>query len=88
MVQQAIADRGERFGVLTRIGRQLGIGAESLRLWLGQAEVDQGQRPGSSTDDQARTAALERERRELGRANEILPTASALFAAELDGRAS
>jgi transposase len=51
-----------------------------------QAEIDGGQRPGTSTEDKARIAALEREVRELRRSNEILRTASAFFAAELDGR--
>ena len=87
MVQQAIEESGERFGVITRVARQLGIGTESLRSWVRQAEVDGSQRPGTSTqDDKERIAALEREVRELRRANEILRTASAFFAAELDGR--
>ena len=86
MVQQAIEESGERFGVITRVARQLGIGTESLRSWVGQAEVDGGHRPGTSTQDKERIAVLEREVRELRRANEILRTASAFFAAELDGR--
>jgi transposase len=86
MVQQAIQESGERFGVITRVARQLGVGTESLRSWVRQAEVDQGQRPGTSTQDKERIAALEREVRELRRSNEILRTASAFFAAELDGR--
>jgi transposase len=86
MVQQAIEESGERFGVITRVARQLGIGTESLRSWVRQAEVDGSQRPGTSTQDKERIAALEREVRELRRANEILRTASAFFAAELDGR--
>ena len=86
MVQQAIQESGERFGVITRVARQLGIGTESLRSWVRQAEVDGGLRPGISSQDKDRIAALEREVRELRRANEILRTASAFFAAELDGR--
>jgi transposase len=86
MVQQATEESGERFGVITRVARQLGIGTESLRSWVRQAEVDGGQRPGTSTQDKELIAALEREVRELRRANEILRTASAFFAAELDGR--
>jgi transposase len=73
-------------GRFTRIARQLGIGTESLRSWVRQAEVDGGVRPGTSTQDKERIAALEREVRELRRTNEILRTASAFFAAELDGR--
>ena len=72
--------------MVNRIARQLGVGPESLRSWVRQAEVDGGQRPGTSTEDKTRIAALEREVRELRRTNEILRTASAFFAAELDGR--
>jgi transposase len=86
MMQQAIQESRERFGVITRVARQLGIGTESLRSWVRQAEVDGGQRPGTSTQEKERIATLEREVRELRRTNEILPTASAFFAAELDGR--
>lgn len=84
MVQESF-DRGDqRQGVVTRIARQLGIGPESLRKWVHQAEIDRGQRMGTSRDDRRRMAELERENRELRRANEILKAASAFFAAELD----
>ena len=84
MVQESF-DRGDqRQGLVTRIARQLGIGPESLRKWVHQAEVDRGQRPGTSSDEAHRMADLEREDRELRRANEILRSASAFFAAELD----
>ncbi len=86
MVQEAIQQSGESFGVITRVARQLGIGSESLRNWVRQAEVDSGQRPGTSTDEAKRIAELEREVRELRRANEILKAASAFFARELDPR--
>ena len=66
-------DRGEeRFGTITRIATQLGVGPESLRTWVRQAEVDRGQRAGTSTADSQRIAELERENRELRRANEIV----------------
>ncbi len=87
MVAEAIeANGGERFGVITRVARQLGVGTESLRGWVRQAEVDAGQRPGVTTAEQRRIAELEREGRELRRANEILKAASAFFARELDPR--
>jgi transposase len=86
MVFESIQQTGERFGVITRVARQLGIGAESLRSWVRQAEVDGGQRPGVTTTEQQRITELEQQVRELRRANEILRTASAFFAAELDGR--
>ena len=78
-------DRGDqRHGAITRIAAQLDIGPESLRKWVHQAEIDRGARGGNSTQDAQRIAELERENRELRRANEILKSASAFFAAELD----
>jgi transposase len=68
-VQQAIEESGERFGVITRVARQLGIGTESLKSWVRQADVDGGLRPGTSNQDRERIDALERELRELRRAN-------------------
>ncbi len=80
-------DPSTRPGAIARVADQLGIHRETLRGWVRQAEIDQGHRPGVSTDDAARVAELERENRELRRANEILRTASAFFAAaELDRR--
>ena len=86
MAQDLIAEQnGQRFGVVTRVARELGIGAESLRNWLRQAEVDAGRRPGLTTAERERLKELERENRELRRANEILRKASAFFAqAEFD----
>ena len=86
MVLETIEQTGERFGVITRVARQLGIGSESLRGWVRQAEVDPGRRPGMTTAEQQRIAELEREVRELRRANDILKAASACFARELDPR--
>jgi transposase len=78
-------DRGEqRQGLVTRIARQLDIVPESLRKWVQQAEIDRGQRAGTTTQEALRISELERENRELRRANEILKSASAFFAAELD----
>jgi transposase len=82
MVQEAIQRSGEPHGVITRVARQLGIGSESLRSWVRQAEVDAGQRPGTTSEDAQRIAELEREVRELRRANEILKTASAFLPAD------
>ena len=85
MAVEARRDPATRTGALKRIGAQLGINPETLRNWVKQAEVDAGRRPGTSTEDRQRIAELEREVRELRRANEILRTASAFFAAaELD----
>jgi transposase len=86
MVRETIAQEGNPLGVVTRIARQLGVGPESLRTWVRQAEVNSGRRPGVTSAEQERIAALEREVRELRRANEILKAASAFFARELDPR--
>jgi transposase len=76
MVLEVRAETGEKHGAVTRIAKQLGIGVESLRQWVNQAEVDGGRRSGTSTADAARIAQLERENRELRRANDILEAAS------------
>jgi transposase len=86
MVLETIEQTGERFGVITRVARQLGIGTESLRGWVRQAEVDGGRRPGMTTAEQQRITELEQQVRELRRANDILKAASAFFARELDPR--
>jgi transposase len=84
MVAETIAETGERWGVVARVARQLGIGEQTLRNWVDQADVDAGRREGVTTEDKRRIAELEKENRELRRANAILKTASAFFAAELD----
>ena len=77
-------EAGSVSGACRRIGEQLGINADTLRGWVKQAQVDAGVRPGVSTADAARIKQLEKENAELRRANAILRTASAFFAAELD----
>ncbi len=83
---ERIEQIGERQGAVTRVARSLGIGPESLRHWVAQAEIDGGSRPGLTTEERARMKELERENRELRRANEILKSAAAFFGAELDRR--
>jgi transposase len=77
---------GKGRGELARVARQLGVHPEALRGWVKQAEIDGGSQPGTTTDDKKRIAELEREVRELRRANDILKAASAYFARELDPR--
>ncbi len=66
------------------ISKKLGVNHETLRKWVRAAEVDGGKRAGVTTEERSRIKELERENRELRRANEILKAASAFFGAELD----
>ena len=86
MVFQVRRESGQRQGAVAAVAAKLGVNRETLRNWVRQAEIDGGQRPGISTADAQRIAELERENRELRRANEILKAASAFFARELDPR--
>jgi transposase len=70
--------------VIKEIAPKLHVSIEGLRRWVEQADVDAGDRPGVTTNAQEEIRRLERENAELRRANEILKTASAFFAAELD----
>jgi len=84
MVRQLRAELGTDHGTVKRVAEQLGIGTESLRSWVQRSEIDAGVKPGLSSEDAAKIKALEQENRELKRANAILKSASAFFAAELD----
>jgi transposase len=77
VVFEVRAQTGGAPGAIARVADQLGVHREALRTWIRQAEIDGGQRPGVSTAEQRRIAELERENRELRRANEILKAASA-----------
>ena len=81
---EARRDPASAVGAIRRIADQLGIHPEALRGWVKKAEVDAGDRPGTTSSDAERLAALERENRELRRANQILKSAASFFAAELD----
>jgi len=72
--------------VCARIGARVDVSGDTLRTWVRQSEVDRGVRPGTTTDDAKRIKDLEREVKELKRANEILLAASSFFAKELDPR--
>jgi len=71
---------------VVRIGQRTGVNPDTLRGWCKQADIDAGRRPGTRTSDAQRIKELERENRELKRANEILLAASSFFARELDPR--
>jgi transposase len=86
LVFQIRREQGSAQGVIPEVARRLGIGDQSLRTWVKQADIDDGKRPGTTSADAARIAELERENRDLRRSNEILKAASAFFARELDPR--
>lgn len=88
-VRMVLEHQGEypsQWKAICSIADQLGVHHESLRVWVRRVETDTGQRPGLTTDERAHLKELERENRELRRANEILKSASVFFATELDGR--
>ena len=88
MVREHGAEHPSQWAAIASIAGKLGCTAETLRRWVRQAERDTGHRPGLTTDERQRLNELERENRELTRANEILRKAAAFFAqAELDRRA-
>lgn len=77
-------ETGESHGSVKAVADQLGFGVESVRSWVRQADIDDGVKPGTTTADAERIKQLEQELKELRRANAILRSASAFFAAELD----
>ena len=87
MVFDHQGEHASQWAAIHSIAQKIGCAGETLRNWVRQAERDQGQRAGPTTDERERIKALEREVRELRQANEILRKASAYFAqAELDLR--
>jgi transposase len=87
LVQEHRGEYPTAWAAIKSIASKIGCAAETLRLWVRQAERNAGQRPGLTSEEQQRLKQLERENRELRRANEILRKASAYFAqAELDRR--
>ena len=87
MVQEHRADYPSLWAAIESIAPKIGCVPQTLNDWVKKAEVDSGQRAGSTSSDAQRIKELEREVKELRRANDILKTASAFFAqAELDRR--
>ena len=84
MVFSQEEEHESQWAAICSISTKLGMTSETLRRWVRQAEIDQGRRAGLSTDERERLNELERENRELRRANEILKSAAAFFGAELD----
>ncbi len=85
MVFEAEAHCRSQWEAISSVAEKLGPTPETVRKWVRRVEIDEGHRPGLTTDERDRLRALELENRELRRANEILKSASAFFAAELDG---
>ena len=87
MVAEHVSEHSSQWATIQSIAAKIGCSPETLRKWVVQIERDQGRRAGLTTDERERLKQLERENRELRRANEILRKASAFFAqAELDRR--
>jgi len=85
MVLEQQGQHSSQWAAIQSISSKIGCTHETLRRWVRRAEIDQGVRGGMTSDERERLKHLERENRELRRANEILRTASAFFAqAELD----
>jgi transposase len=88
MVFEHPGEHDSQWAAICSIANKFGVSHETLRKWVRKAEVDDGLRLGLPSNERDRLKALERENRELRRANEILKSASAFFAAELDRRPS
>jgi transposase len=84
LVLEHQGEHRSQWACIQSVAAKSGMTPETLRRWVRQAEVDSGGRAGVSTDERKRIRELERENRELRRANEILKAASAFFARELD----
>jgi transposase len=86
LVREHRGEHRSEWAAIQSVATKLGMTPETLRQWVLRDEVDQGRRPGVTGVDRERMRVLERENRELRRANEILKAASVFFARELDPR--
>ncbi len=86
MVQEHRGEYSSELAAITSIASKMGMHRDTLRGWVRRSEVDAGKRAGLTTDERERLRVLERDNRELRRANEILKAASAFFARELEPR--
>jgi len=84
MVAEVRSEHPHETAALRHVAGLLGVNTETLRLWVHRAEVDRGQRAGTTSQDAEEIKQLKREVAELRRANEILKSASVFFAKELD----
>ena len=86
MVVENRPDYPSEWAAFTAIAKLFGMSPETLRAWVRKTQVDTGSRPGITSDERARLKQLERENKDLRRANAILKDASIFFATELDGQ--
>jgi transposase len=87
MVLEGQGEHDSQWAAIRSVAGKIGCTAETLRRWVRRTEINEGKRPGVTTAEAQRVKELEREVKELRRANEILKLASAFFAqAELDRR--
>lgn len=86
MVLEHQHEYGSQWEAICSVAEKLGPTPETVRKWVRRVEVDGGSRSGVTSEERARIRELEKENRELRRANEILKAASSFFARELDPR--
>lgn len=86
LVTEHLGEYASLTAASTAVAKQLGVGGESVRRWVLQAQIDDGNRPGVSTEESAQVKTLKAENKRLREANEILKAASIFFAGELDPR--
>ena len=86
MVSERLGEYDTLYGACKALAPKLGVGVESLRRWVVQAQIDQGQRTGPTSEELAEIKRLRAENRDLREANEIMKAASIFFARELDPR--
>lgn len=86
LVREHLQEYATLTAAVTAVARQEGVSRESVRRWLAQAEVDDGTRPGITTEESAEVKRLKAENKQLREDNEILRRASIFFAGELDPR--
>jgi transposase len=84
LVRQLRTELGTEHGTVKRVAEQLGYGVESVRSWVRQDDIDNGVKPGLTTEEAEQIKQLKQEVKELRRANEILRRAATFFGAELD----
>lgn len=84
LVAEAVPHHASEYQAIASVAAKIGASTETVRKWVRQSEVDAGDRPGTTTNESEELKRLRRENAELRRTNEILKTASAFFAAELD----